>query len=129
MENVRSNREPVRWEFVMGEEFTHICTQPFLFERRRNANAPATMYARIAPFRAVLARYFFLPRLCPDCVFSSVRQVELGVAGATLGFACFGFFASRLLRRWPFGMSVLPNSRQAFGQTETGQCRERVAAR
>jgi hypothetical protein len=78
-----------------------------------------------APFQrgierpTIQARYFLLARLYLDRVFSSVRHAELGAAGATFGLAFFGFFASRLLRCWPFAMSVLLESRQGLDQAET----------
>jgi hypothetical protein len=56
--------------------------------------------------RAIQARYFLLPRLCLDCVFSSAREIELAAGGATF----FGFFSSRLLRFWPFAMSLPPSN-------------------
>jgi hypothetical protein len=66
----------------------------------------------------IRARYFLLPRLYLDCVLSS--EAELGAAGAIFGLSFFGFFASRLLRCWPFAMSVLLESRRGLDQPETG---------
>jgi hypothetical protein len=39
-----------------------------------------------------------------------VRQAELGAPGATFGLSFFGFFSSRLLRFWPFAMSLPPSN-------------------
>jgi hypothetical protein len=44
-----------------------------------------------------------------------------------LGLSFFGFFSSRLLRCWPFAMSLLLDSRQ--WRSVTGRVRELVAAR
>jgi hypothetical protein len=34
----------------------------------------------------------------------------VGALGATFGFSFFGFFSSRLLRFWPFAMSLPPSN-------------------
>jgi hypothetical protein len=68
----------------------------------------------------IQARDFLLPRLYSDCLFSIVRQAELGTSGATFGLSFFSFFLRDCCVVGPLPYRYLLESRQGLDQPEIG---------